>query len=202
MGLALGWRTTGSFVAALSFYDKKEHYEIVSVNQQPAKGGTIEKLSGGLSTGEFGSALKGLFESKTEAVFRQAGIETINNTETLRIAFDVPQEKSKRFISHNKRTIITAYRGQCWVDPINYQVVRLEKKAVDMPRKFPVTRFDMSIDYASVTISDASHWLPKKAETWISYRLAGGLGNELHTKNRIRFDAYRRFGAGVKLVTD
>ncbi len=201
-GIALGWRKTGSFVAALSFYDKKEHYEILSVNGRPVKEKTIETLTGGLSTGEFGSALRGLFEPRTQAVFRREGIKTMNKVKTLCIAFEVPQERSRRFISYNKRTIITAYRGRCWVDPINYRVVRLEKKAVGIPRDFPVTRFDMSIDYAPFAISNARHWLPKEAEIWISRRLPGRPSTQLHTKNRIRFGAYRRFMAGVKLVTD
>ncbi len=33
----------------------------------------------------------------------------------------------------NDQTIITAYRGKCCVDPASYQVVRLEKEAVDIP---------------------------------------------------------------------
>lgn len=200
--LALGWRKTGSFVAALSFYDKKEHYEILSVNQKPAQEKTIKSLTGGLSTGEFGSALRGLFDPKTEAVFRSKGIKQINKLKTLCIAFEVPQEKSKRFISYNRQTIITAYRGRCWVNPDSYQVVRLEKKAVGIPRDFPVTRFDVSIDYAPLTISGAPHWLPKEADIWINRRLPGQRGIVLRTKNTIRFDSYRKFATGVKLVTD
>lgn len=49
-----------------------------------------------------------------------------------------------------------AYRGKCWVDPVSYQVVRLEKKAVDIPRDFPVNRFDVLIEYAPVRIAESS----------------------------------------------
>ena len=93
------WRMTGSFVAALSYYDKKEHYEIVSVNRKPAPGATMENLSGSLSIGEFGSALRGLFEHRTQAEFQPAGFKKINNIQTLSIAFQVSQERSRRFTS-------------------------------------------------------------------------------------------------------
>lgn len=206
VNLALVWRKTSSFVAALSFYDKKEHYEILSVNQEPAPGATMENLTGGLSIGEFGSALRGLFELRTQAEFHPIGFKKINNLETLCIAFKVSRERSRRFISYNDRTIMTAYSGRCWVTPVDYQIVRLEKKSVGIPRDFPVTRFDMSVDYAAVTISDASYWLPKKAEIWISHRPPGDYSNLtsslMQTKSKLRFDGYRRFGAGVKLVTE
>ena len=201
----VGWKIAGSFMAELSYYDRKEHYEILSVNRKPAPAGTtIENLGGGLSIGEFGSALRGLFEHRTQAEFELIGLKKINGLETLCIAFKVSQERSKRFITVNDRTIMTAYRGRCWVNPDTYEVVRLEKKAVDIPRTFPVTQFDMTVDYAPVTISGASYWLPEEAEIWISRRLPGvSLKNSrIRTKSKIRFDGYRRFGTGVKLVTE
>ena len=202
----VGWKITGSFVAELSFYDRKEHYEIRSINRKPAPGGTtMENLTGGLSVGEFGSALRGLFEHRTQGEFRLIGPKRINKRKTLCIAFEVSQERSRRFITFNDKTIMTAYRGRCWVNPDTYEVVRLEKKAVDIPRKFPVTQFDMSVDYAPATISGASYWLPKEAEIWISRRLPPGVSRKnlrIRTKSKIRFDGYRRFGTGVKLVTE
>ena len=203
----VGWKITGSFVAELSFYDRKEHYEILTVNREPVPGGTtMENLGGGLSIGEFGSALRGLFEHRTQAEFRLIGPKRINRRKTLCIAFEVSQERSRRFITLNDSTIMTAYRGRCWVNPDTYEVVRLEKKAVGIPRKFPVTQFDMSVDYAPVTISGISFWLPKEAEIWISRRRLGDhishKATPIRTKSKIRFDGYRRFGTGVKLVTE
>ena len=202
----VAWRMTGSFVAALSYYDKKEHYEIVSVNQKPAPGTTMENMSGSLSMGEFGSALRGLFEHRTLAEFEPVGFKKINKLETLCIAFRVSQERSKRFITFNDRTIMTAYRGRCWVDPDNYRIVRLEKRAVGIPGDFPVTRFDTIVDYAPVTISGSSYWLPKEAEIWINRRFLGDhralKSGRIRTKSKIQFDDYRRFGTGVKLVTE
>lgn len=201
------WRMTGRFVAALSFYDRKEHYEILSVNREPARRGTtMENLRGGLSIGEFGSALRGLFEHRTQAEFRLIGPKKINKRETLCIAFKVSQKRSKRFITFNDRTIMTAYRGRCWVNPDTYEIVRLEKKSVGIPQDFPVTRFDMSIDYAPVAIAGASFWLPREAENWINRRVPGDHISHktppIQTKSKIRFDGYRRFGTGVKLVTE
>ncbi len=198
------WRKIDSFVAALSFYDKKEHYEIVSINQRPAKGETIERLAGEHSTGEFLSALRGLFEPNSKAVFRQEGTKKINKVRTLCIAFEVPRETSKRSITYNDQTIITAYRGKCWIDPVSYQVVRLEKRAVDIPRGFPVNRFDMSIEYAPAKIADTVHWLPKEAQVWIDgWRwLSEKRGLLLHTRHTIRFDGYRRFETDVKITIE
>jgi len=199
------WKITGGFVAALSFYDGKEHYEIVSVNSKPAPGATMENLTGRLTIGEFGSALRGLFEPRTQAEFKLVGLKKMNKLKTLCIAFQVSQERSRRFITYKQKTIITAYRGRCWVNPETYEIVRLEKKAVGIPRDFPVSQFDMSVDYAPVTISGSPHWVPRKAEIRISRRLQGEQTSKntfMRTKSKIRFDGYRRFGTGVKLVTE
>ena len=165
----------------------------------------MENLGGGLSIGEFGSALRGLFEHRTQAEFRLIGPKRINKRETLCIAFEVSQERSRRFITYNDRTIMTAYQGRCWVNPVTYEIVRLERRPWAFPRDFPVTRFDMSVDYAPVTISGTSYWLPEEAEIWINRRRPGEHTRKnllMRTKSTIRFDGYRRFGTGVKLVTE
>jgi hypothetical protein len=193
-----GWRQVDNFVAELSYFDKKEHYKILTVANQITTTATIENLSGTRSTGEFGSALRALFDPNTKASFRLEGMDQTNGHETVRVGYQVPKETSSRTINYNnERTIITAYRGRCWIDPSSYQVVRLEDKAINIPESFPITRSEGFIDYDLADIAGIKYWLPVRAEVLL---IEGGA--KLHTRNTIEFKRYRKFEAEVKIVPD
>src|SRR4030095_9097537 len=57
-----GWRQLDNFVAELTYFDKKEHYKILTVANRATSDATIENLSGTRSTGEFGSSMRSLFD--------------------------------------------------------------------------------------------------------------------------------------------
>ena len=133
-----GWRQLDNFVADLSYYDKTEHYKIVTVANKATPNTTMETLSGTRSTGEFGTTLRALFDARSNATFRLEGLDQTNGRDTVRIGYQVPKETSSKTINYNnERTIVTAYRGRCWIDPSSYQVVRLEDKALAIPEDFP-----------------------------------------------------------------
>ena len=193
-----GWRTVDNFVAELSYFDRKEHYKILTVANQATTTATIENLSGTRSTGEFGTSLRSLFEPATNAAFRLEGREQTNARETIRLGYQVARETSSRSINYNnERTIITAYRGRCWIDPESFQVVRLEDKAINIPPDFPITRSDGSTDYDLADIGGKKYWLPVRAEVLL---VEGGA--KLHTRNLIEFKRYRKFEAEVRIVPD
>ncbi len=197
-----GWHLIDNFVADLSYYDKKEHYKIISVANKIANNVTMENLKGARSTGEFGSTMSAIFDPKSRAGFRLEGPEPNNGRDTIRMSFAVPLETSNRGITYEdeslpKRSIITAYRGRIWVDPASFQIVRIEDKALNIPSDFPITRSEGAIDYDLADISGKKYWLPVHAEM---YMVEGG--RKLHTKNVIEFKKYRKFEAEVRLVSD
>ena len=193
-----GWRSMDNFVAELSYFDRKEHYKILTVANQATTTVTIENLSGTRSTGEFGTSMRSLFEPATNAAFRLEGREQTNGRETIRLGYQVARETSSRSISYNnERTIITAYRGRCWIDPESFQVIRLEDKAINIPPDFPITRSDGATDYDIADIGGKKYWLPVRAEVLL---VEGGA--KLHTRNVIEFKRYRKFEAEVRIVPD
>jgi len=193
-----GWRPVDTFVAELSYFDKKEHYKILTVGNQAATNTTMENLSGTRSTGEFGTSMRSLFDPGTKAVFRLEGREQSNGRETIRLGYQVAKETSSRTINYNnERTIVTAYRGRCWIDPESFQVVRLEDKAINIPADFPITRSDGATDYDLADIGGRKYWLPVRAEVLL---VEGGA--KLHTRNVIEFKRYRKFEAEVRIVPD
>jgi len=193
-----GWRSVDNFVAELSYFDRKEHYKILTVANQATTTATIENLSGTRSTGEFGTSMRSLFEPATKAAFRLEGREQTNGRETIRLGYQVARETSSRSINYNnERTIVTAYRGRCWIDPESFQVVRLEDKAINIPPDFPITRSDGATEYDLADIGGKKYWLPVRAEVLL---VEGGA--KLHTRNVIEFKRYRKFEAEVRIVPD
>lgn len=193
-----GWQLVDNYVADLSYFDKKEHYKILTVANKIAPNATIENLSGTRSTGEFGTSLRSLFDPATNASFRLEGRDESNGHRTIRIGYQVPLETSSRSINYNnERTIVTSYRGRCWIDPESFQVVRLEDKAINIPDDFPITRSEGGIDYDLAEIAGRKYWLPVRAEVLL---IEGG--SKLHTRNVIEFKRYRKFEAEVRIVPD
>lgn len=193
-----GWRQVDNFVADLSYYDKKEHYKILTVANQASPNATMDTLSGTRSTGEFGTTLRALFDPATNATFRLEGLDQTNGRDTVRVGYQVPKETSSRSINYNnQRTIVTPYRGRCWIDPNSYQVVRLEDKALAIPEDFPITRSEGATDYDLAEISGAKYWLPVRAEVLLVEGAA-----KVHTRNVIEFKKYRKFEAEVKISTE
>ncbi len=185
-------------MAELTYFDKKEHYKILTVANRPTTDATIENLSGTRSTGEFGTSMRALFEPATQTSFRLEGRDQSNGHEAIRIGYQVPKETSSRSINYNnERTIITAYRGRCWIDPESFNIVRLEDKAINIPDSFPITKSEGATDYDLADIGGRKYWLPVRAEVLL---VEGGA--KLHTRNVIEFKRYRKFEAEVRIVPD
>ncbi len=193
-----GWRRVDNFVADLTYFEKKEKYQIISVANQPAAKATLESLKGSWSTGEFGSSLRMLFDPQSNAAFRLEGVDQTNGHDTVRISYQVPRETSGSTITYNnEQTIVTAYRGRCWVDPESFNVVRLEEKAINIPESFPVSRAETTIDYDIQDIAGRKCWLPVRAEMLLVERSVNH-----QAQNVIEFKRYRKFEAEVKLVPE
>ena len=197
-----GWVRVDNFVAELTYYDKQEHYKLVSVgNRTAASDATLESLKGTTSTGEFGSSLNYLFDPATGTQFRFEGIDHSRGSPTVRVGFRVPKKTSKRSIIFKEGTtelgVVTPYRGRCWIDPDSLQVVQIKERAYRIPDTFPITRSEGSTQYDRVEIAGQQHWLPVRAEVLLENRTA-----RLHTRNVIQFKQYRKFGSEVKFLSD
>ena len=148
-------------MAELTYYDKQEHYKLVSVgNRSAASDATLESLKGTTSTGEFGSSLNYLFDPATGTHFRFEGIDHSRGSPTVRVGFRVPKDTSKRSIIFREGTtevgVVTPYRGRCWIDPGSLQVVQIKERAYRIPDTFPITRSEGSTQYDRWRSRDSS----------------------------------------------
>jgi hypothetical protein len=157
------WRTVDNVTAEVLYVHGHESYRDVKLNGK-ATGRPMMDLPGSRSTGEFGSALRGLFDQETEALFKFHSNASLAGFSTAVFEFAVSGDTSDWRISAGSQMIMTPYAGRIWIDRKSASVVRIEMKAVDIPEQFPFRRVEATVDYGPVMLPSGRYFLPEKAE--------------------------------------
>lgn len=145
--------------------------------------------SGTLGNGLFGPYLKDIFVSEIVAS-EYKGEEQEGGRVLARYQYRIPLLFSAQTIHTMEGSGTVSLQGSYWVDPRNYDVVRLELNAGDFPPTLPVTEMKTAITYARTVLSDRLEvLLPDTADV----RLVKQSGELSH--NRIGFTHCRVFGA-------
>jgi hypothetical protein len=205
-------------VAEVTFFQKKERHKVLSVGNRSQLEGT-EVSFGMTSIGEFGTSLAHLFDPSVKAAFKFSGINSIHGRKTVCIKFAVSEGTSRKVISIGEESVAVAYRGQLWVDPDSYQVIRLHSAAVRIPETFPITRSESMTDYDLADIAGRQYWLPVSATVRMVAENGGHRkGRDLYrsvlrestppdhfiarveSKNLITYSKYRKFESRVKIT--
>ncbi len=202
-GEGLQWILQDEIVQEVIYSNQKEHYKLL-------KGAQHSSQQGGLliSTGEFGSTLKSLFDRASKADFWFEKIEKIRRWKAARAKFQVSSENSDREIVYGEesdpkaRSLKVAYGGLVWFEIASGQVIRLQFEALNLPKDFPIARSTWAIDYDVVGIGEPKYWLPVRAEvqsmTSSCKDLLPAEKNRL-TRNVIEFKQYHKFETEVKV---
>lgn len=144
-----GWTQREIYEVEVSYFDRSPHYKQIS------------KYPLFRDVGEFGPVLTGIFTPRSQATFKLRGLEKKHGRNTARVSFQVPQETSLRPIQVKDEGMVPfGYRGRFWVDLETHQVIRLESKSTDMPRKAPITDEELVLRYKEVMLVDKLVWLP------------------------------------------
>jgi len=189
-------RLYDSVLAKLTYYEQREKYETVTVNDKLTNT-PYEKLEGSISTGEFGSMLKGIFDPLTAADFNWSSWRTVQGRKAYVFKFQVDQPHSRWEIedrqSHVK--ISPAYDGFVWIDEKDNSVLEFYMKAKNLPSTFSITDAESRLYYDTVEISGMPFVLPLRAEM----HLFSGKDEQ---KNLITFHNYQKYSADATLKFD
>jgi hypothetical protein len=205
-GEGVQWILQDEIVQEVIYSNQREHYKLL-------KGAQHSSQQGGLliSTGEFGSTLKSLFDPASKAEFWFEKIEKVLGKKAARAKFQVSQENSDREIVYGAesdtkaRSLKVAYGGLVWFEIVSGQVIRLQFEALNLPKDFPIARSTWAIDYDVAGIGEGKYWLPVRAEvqsvTSSCKELHASEWNRL-TRNVIEFKQYHKFETEVKVRPD
>lgn len=188
IGFPTGLPSTGddTIEEQLTFFDRSEHYEVVSVNGRKVSGVKHLEFAGVVSAGEFGSALENIFDQRSNTAFTWDKDSSIGGRRVRVLSFRVPKEYGNLVIyDRGDQQTIAAYSGRVFVDTESMQVVRIAFE-LELPVGFPIKVDRTTIEYRPVEIAGKSFNLPYKSEVHLQ--------DASHVYvNEIEFRKYHKF---------
>lgn len=188
------YRSLGNVLAKVSYNEGRESYKVYSVNGQ-LKDVSLDGagLGGGaVSTGEFGSLMREIFDPKSSAEFGWDHWATLRGRRMAVFSYAIDSGHSAWSIDYaagpgDNQRIITAYKGLVYADENTGEIARIKFIAVDIPRTFPVSEATEILDYDLVSINGQQFVCPLMAKLNMT-------AGRQKTKNEIEFRDYRKFG--------
>jgi len=189
------WQLLDTLTVRLSYYQQKEDYRLVMVNNKVTQQ-SYHQLGGSTSSGEFGTMLRDVFERRTQARFEWDHWGTLRQRPTYVFRYRVSQLNSQWHLSYERKLdIVPSYHGLIYVDRKTNQILRVTLEAEDIPTTFPIKEARTTLDYDYVEISGHTFLLPLKAQ--IRMRSDG-----VTTMNDQEFRLYRKFSTDTEIKFD
>jgi hypothetical protein len=189
------YRLADTVAARLSYFEQKEDYKVVSVNNQWVDI-SYDRLGGATSSGEFGTMLKQIFQKETQADFWWERWAKLRGRVVHVFGYRVAQPRSQWQISWQRElSIVPGYKGLIYIDRDAPVVMRVTLEAEAIPASFPIQEARTMLDYDYIDISGQNFLLPLRSEM----RMREG---RLLVKNLTEFRNYRKFGAEATITFD
>ena len=167
-----GWRQENYSVQELSYLGNQKHYKNIGAGDSPPQ-----------SADEFDSAVAGLFDYQTKAIFKFDGMEKIKGRQVVRIRYQVPKKSSNRMLHFpDKSKVVYGYEGNCWIDLEDYQVVRFRAKTnKDIPKNSLLKGYELSIDFQKIQIATGFFYMPMRLQEIVKTSISGSRNLTLFT---------------------
>ncbi len=194
-GLELDWIKYDEIKTRLSYFEQKEDYKVISVNEQLTNR-PYDSLGGAISTGEFGTTLAQLFAPETGADFKWDRHSVLNGRKVWVFRFRVPQSRSQWHINYrHEREVIAGYQGQVYIDKETGTVLRISSVTEGLPRDFPIQEARSALEYGFTKISDRDFLVPLRATV-------RARESKLLSRNEVEFRLYRKFTTEASIAFD
>jgi hypothetical protein len=188
---------TDKIAERLSYFEHKEDYKVISVNDTPVTNRKHEQLGGATSSGEFGTMLREVFEPQSQTEFQWERWGKLRDHIMHVYSFRVRLENSQYRITAEevKRTVTVGYHGLIYADRDSRSVMRITMEADDIPADFPIRSASETLDYDTIAISGEKFILPLKVEMQMR-------DGKSAMKNQAAFRLYNKFGADTSITFD
>jgi len=196
------YRSIGNILAKVSYNEGREKYNVYSVNGQfmDTSMEGVPMHGGAISTGEFGSLMREIFEPHSQAEFGWDHWATLRGRRMAVFNYFIDSGHSSWSISYSagpgdEQRIITAYKGLVYADENTGEIDRIKFVAIDIPKSFPVNEATEILDYDAVQISGQQYVCPLVARLFMR-------ADRQSSKNEIEFRDYRKFGTESNITYD
>jgi hypothetical protein len=189
------WAPEDVLTARVTYFEHKEDYKLVMVNDHAVHDKSMLSLGGATSAGEFGSMMAELFAPETQATFRWERWATLRGRRTHVYSYQVAQSRSKWHVTYERtEDTVPGYHGSVYVDRELLAVTRITLVA-ELPASFPVQEAQTTLDYDLATINAWEYLLPLKAVMRMRHA-------KYLSKNEVEFRLYRKFTAEATIKFD
>jgi hypothetical protein len=189
----LSFHDQDRLLVRLSYFEQKEEYRLVMVNDRPANG-SYQELGGSTSTGEFGSMLRQVFEPSVHAKFTWSRWAQVNGKLAMAFRYQVDQANSRWELDYLRREhLVPGYAGDVFIDKDSHEVLRLTQRAMDIPGTFPIQAAETILDYDYREISGRQFLLPVHAQMDM-------LSDGTRTRNETDFRNYQKYSADAVIT--
>ncbi len=195
------WRLQDILSARLTYFNQKEDYKLVSLNDQVITGKTYAQAGGALSMGDFGTTMREIFQPSSHTHLEWERWGKLRGRIAHVFQYRVPLEFSQWSIEYGGDAkddvvrILSGYHGEVFVDKELHTIVRITQEAENLPPTFPVRDAKETLDYDFTKIGDNEFFLPLQADMRMH---AGRIWN----KNVKEFRLYRKFSADAVIKFD
>jgi hypothetical protein len=189
----------GDILAKVQYNEGQEKYDVYSVHGQYKETSMMNVGTGGaISTGEFGSMMREIFEPANEAEFSWDHWGKLRGQKMAVFHYYIDVAHSKFTIAYGseetgEQRIYTAYEGLIYADENSGEISRITFHSVNIPRSFPVRDTNETLDYGLTDISGQKFFVPLMARLFME-------GIDGKTENQIEFRNYRKFGVESGIV--
>jgi VWFA-related protein len=150
------------------------------------------------SSGEFGLALTNIFKPESKAKFTWRETGTMRGEPTEVFEYRVEQENSPfRLNAYPVAVANVGYHGRIYIERATRGVKSLTIITDEQPKKFPIRKAAIRVDYDYVAINDHDYLLPVSAQVVTK---VGGIMQDALKRNNLTFSNFRRFGSTVRLL--
>jgi hypothetical protein len=188
------WRDTDVIAEQLSFYDRKENYKVLTVNNAPSSL-RHDDLGGATSSGEFGSILHAIFAPEAATGFEWERWTTLRGRRQHLLAFRTGSPIYTIRHNDSRRTFVARVRGQVYVDRDTRMVMRIHLECEGIPADFPIRAVTLDQEYDFADIGGRQFLLPLRSDV---------RSREAHYQswNEVTYSQYRRFSADATISFD
>jgi hypothetical protein len=180
-----------SFKDALMYEGGKVQYQRIEINGVKPENADAKK-TGVAARNEFGSMLRGLFDTDTAASYKWAGRSMAMGV--LCQVFDVQVSKPTSNFVLNIGGVRerVAYSGRIFIDEESGMVRRLTIQGVGLAKENSLQSPALSLDYGMVKIGQNDYLLPLRSVLQLRHAKA-------FVRNESVFSAYRKFDAETQI---
>ena len=186
------WQPMDTAVQLVRYMDHAEDRTLVELNGNRHR--LPVQVDFAHSTGEFGGALRGIFDPAAQAQFTWQGADYLDGGLVQVLAYKVVLRNSLFAVTNGGDSANVAYHGLVWIDAATYNIRRITETIENPPAEVGVRASSISIDYAWMAIDHHEYMLPVHGALSV---LRSGHRPEL---NQFTFTDYHRFGAHVRIL--